>query len=108
MDKPTPIPSQRTEYYARWFSRLKDTASKARIEIRVNRLLLGNPGDHKNLGGGVSELRIDCGPGYRVYYADEGGRIIILLAGGDKHRQSEDVSTARELLISAREELNEK
>ncbi|MCL2881196.1 MAG: type II toxin-antitoxin system RelE/ParE family toxin [Treponema sp.] len=81
-----------------WFSKLKDDRATARITIRIRRLALGNPGDVKPVGNGISELRIDYGPGYRVYFKDTGKDIIILLCGGDKSTQSSDIEQAKEIL----------
>lgn len=83
-----------TEVYRDWIAALKDRAGRARIQMRVDRLVHGNPGQHRNLTDGVSELKIDFGPGYRVYYTERGGEIIVLLAGGDKSSQPQDVKTA--------------
>ncbi|MDK9726350.1 MAG: type II toxin-antitoxin system RelE/ParE family toxin [Sterolibacteriaceae bacterium MAG5] len=83
-----------TEVYRDWIAALKDRAGRARIQMRVDRLVHGNPGQHRNLTDGVSELKIDFGPGYRVYYTERGGEIIVLLAGGDKSSQQQDVKTA--------------
>jgi putative addiction module killer protein len=83
-----------TEVYRDWINSLKDRAGRARIQVRVDRLANGNPGQHRNLSGGVSELKIDFGPGYRVYYTERGGELIILLAGGDKSSQQQDVKIA--------------
>ena len=83
-----------TEVYLDWISALKDRAGRARIQVRVDRLAHGNPGQHRSLAGGVSELKIDCGPGYRVYYTERGGELIILLAGGEKSTQQEDIKSA--------------
>lgn len=80
-----------TEYYRKWFDKLKDRNARARIDIRLRRLSLGNPGDVKSVGEGILELRIDYGPGYRVYFTKKGDRLIILLAGGDKTTQAEDI-----------------
>lgn len=91
------IQIQQTEHYARWFDALKDRSARARIDIRIRRLSLGNPGDVKPVGRGVSELRIDHGPGYRVYFVQRGTQIVVLLAGGDKSSQSRDISVALEL-----------
>lgn len=91
------IQIQQTEHYARWFAALKDRTARARIDIRIRRLSLGNPGDVKSVGRGVCELRIDHGPGYRVYFVQRGTQIIVLLAGGDKSSQSRDISVAMEL-----------
>ena len=91
------IEVRKTEEYARWFARLRDARAKSRINIRIRRLSLGNPGDVKPVGGGVSELRIDVGKGYRVYFVQHGSCVIVLLAGGDKSTQAKDIEKAREL-----------
>ena len=88
---------RQTETYARWFEGLRDRQARMRIIVRVRRLSLGNPGDVKPVGEGVSELRIDYGPGYRVYFVQRGQALVILLAGGDKRTQGRDVKTALEL-----------
>ena len=93
----TVIEIRQTEVYARWFRRLRDRQARARIDIRIRRLSLGNPGDVRSVGRGVSELRIDYGPGYRVYFARSGEAVIVLLAGGDKGSQDRDIRRAREL-----------
>lgn len=81
-----------------WLDALKDRQARARIRTRVDRLSLGNPGDHRALDGGVSELRIDWGPGYRVYFAQTGDVILLLLCGGDKTTQQKDISHAKACL----------
>ena len=91
------IEIRQTETYAEWFLSLRDRQAKARIDIRIRRLSLGNPGDVKAVGEGVSELRIDYGPGYRVYFVQHGQTVVILLAGGDKRTQDRDIKTALEL-----------
>ncbi len=88
---------RQTVEYARWFAELRDPAAKARIDVRIRRLQLGNPGDVKSVGEGVSELRIDYGPGYRVYFVRRGSELIVLLAGGDKRTQSRDIRRAVQL-----------
>lgn len=88
---------RQTEVYFKWFNSLRDRQARARINARIRRLSLGNPGDVKMVGEGVSELRIDYGPGYRVYFVQRQQTIVILLAGGDKHTQDQDIKTAREL-----------
>ena len=75
---------EQTDEYRNWLDSLKDQAGRARVLMRVDRLIHGNPGDHRNLTEGVSELKIDVGPGYRVYYAIRGNRRLLLVAGGDK------------------------
>ena len=91
------IEIRQTETYAEWFLSLRDRQAKARIDIRIRRLSLGNPGDAKAVGEGVSELRIDYGPGYRVYFVQHGQTVVILLAGGDKRTQNRDIKAALEL-----------
>jgi putative addiction module killer protein len=83
-----------TETYLQWFDSLRDRQARVRIDIRIRRLSAGNPGDVKPVGKGVSELRIDYGPGYRVYFVQRGDEIIVLLAGGDKRSQDQDIQTA--------------
>ena len=85
---------QLTEVYLDWINAVRDRAVRARIQVRVDRLVHGNPGQHRTLTDGVSELKIDVGPGYRVYYTERGGELIVLLAGGDKSRQQNDIKTA--------------
>ncbi len=91
------IEIRQTEVYASWFARLRDRQARARVDVRIRRLSLGNAGDVRPVGEGVSELRIDYGPGYRVYFVQRGAALIILLAGGDKRTQDEDIQTALEL-----------
>lgn len=88
----------RTDTFDKWFRGLRDTRAKARIDERLERLANGNPGDVKPVGSGVSELRIDYGPGYRLYYVQRGKLVIILLCGGDKASQRRDVTKAIELV----------
>ncbi|HEY7064057.1 MAG TPA: type II toxin-antitoxin system RelE/ParE family toxin [Chloroflexota bacterium] len=83
--------------YARWFASLRDRQARARIDARIRRLSLGNSGDVRPVGEGVSELWIDYGPGYRVYFVQRGQTLVILLAGGDKRTQNRDIRTALEL-----------
>ena len=83
-----------TEVYRDWIDSLKDLAGRARIQVRVDRLIHGNPGKHRVLTDGVCELKIDFGPGYRVYYTERGGELIVLLGGGDKKTQTQDIKTA--------------
>jgi len=88
---------RKTEAYARWLDGLRDIRARARVLARVERLVIGNPGDVKPVGEGVSELRIDYGPGYRVYFTMHGRTVIILLAGGEKRTQASDIKTALRL-----------
>ena len=92
------IEVRRTETYVRWFGEIKDRHARARITARIRRLSLGNPGDVRPVGKGVSELRIDYGPGYRVYFVQRGSSLATLLTGGDKTTQSRDISRAYDLV----------
>lgn len=87
----------KTNHFDKWFRQLKDIRAAARIQMRLDRLAAGNPGDVRPVGGGISELRIDYGPGYRVYYQQRGDVLIVLLHGGDKSSQAKDITRAREL-----------
>ena len=91
------IEVRKTEIFAKWLDGLHDIRARARILVRIERLAAGNPGDVKPVGGGISELRIDYGPGYRVYYKKHGQKVVILLAGGDKSTQAKDIKTALRL-----------
>lgn len=91
------IEIRQTEEYVRWFERLRDPRARARILVRIRRLSLGNPGDVRSVGEGVSELRIDFGPGYRIYIKQKGKTLVILLAGGDKDSQKRDIERAKGL-----------
>jgi putative addiction module killer protein len=83
-----------TRLYLAWLNGLRDRAARARILVRVERLAHGNPGLHKRISAKVFELKIDTGPGYRVYYTEIGDELILLLCGGDKRRQHRDIQTA--------------
>jgi len=85
---------EKTDEYRDWIDNLKDLAGRARILMRVDRLFHGNPGPHRNLTHGVSELKVDAGPGYRVYYTQRGDRLLLLLIGGDKSTQAKDIGRA--------------
>ena len=85
---------RKTDLFARWLDGLRDVRARARIQARIERLVAGNPGDVAPVGEGVSELRIDIGPGYRVYFKRRGHAVIILLAGGDKSSQAADIKKA--------------
>ncbi|MFZ5564402.1 MAG: type II toxin-antitoxin system RelE/ParE family toxin [Thermodesulfobacteriota bacterium] len=91
------IEIRRTDLFTDWIDGLHDIRARARILVRIERLAAGNPGDAKAVGEGVAELRIDYGPGYRVYYKRQGQKLIILLAGGDKRTQARDIKTALRL-----------
>ena len=88
---------RKTDVYAEWIDNLRDLQGRARILVRVERLASDNPGDVKAISGGVSELRVHFGPGYRVYFSQRGNDIVILLAGGDKSTQPRDIQTALQL-----------
>jgi putative addiction module killer protein len=88
---------RKTETYVRWLDGLRDIHARARVLVRVERLAAGNPGDVRPVGKGVSEMRIDYGPGYRVYYTQRGREVVVLLAGGDKGTQATDIKIALRL-----------
>jgi putative addiction module killer protein len=94
----------RTDVFDDWLRGMRDLTSRARIDMRIRRLANGNPGDVRPVGKGVSELRIDTGPGYRVYFAAKGDELILLLAGGDKSTQARDIETALALWKDWKEE----
>ena len=91
------IEVRKTEAFSNWIDGLQDLRARARILVRIERFIAGNPGDIKPIGEGVSEMRIDYGPGYRVYFKKAGLKVIILLAGGDKNTQSKDIKIALQL-----------
>ena len=91
------IEVRKSATYSAWIDALRDRTAVARIDIRIRRLSLGNPGDVRPVGEGVSEMRVDYGPGYRVYYKQRGPIMVILLCGGDKNTQARDIATAKEL-----------
>ncbi len=91
------IEIQKTPSFSSWIDNLRDLHARARIQMRIARLARGNPGDVRPVGEGVSELRINCGPGYRVYYVQRGQSLVVLLCGGDKSSQSSDIAKALEL-----------
>jgi putative addiction module killer protein len=86
-----------TSLFSDWLESLRDNVARTRIQARILRLSAGNPGDVKPVGEGVSEMRIDHGPGYRVYFVRKGSKLIVLLAGGDKGTQAKDIRTALKL-----------
>jgi len=88
---------RKTGAYEAWYAKLRDQNAKARIDVRIRRLELGNPGAVERVGEGVSELKIDYGPGYRVYFVQKGKNIVILLCGGDKSTQAKDIKAALKL-----------
>jgi putative addiction module killer protein len=88
---------EKTEAFDTWLKALRDARAKAKIISRIERLADGNPGDVKSVGNGISEMRIHYGPGYRVYYCQQGETIVIILCGGDKDSQAKDIATAKEI-----------
>jgi putative addiction module killer protein len=88
---------RKTELFAQWLDGLRDLQARARVQVRIERLAQGNLGDVQPVGEGVSELRINYGPGYRVYFKQRGREVVILLAGGDKRTQAKDIQTALRL-----------
>lgn len=94
---------EKTDEYATWIDALKDQAGRARVLVRVERLIGGNPGQHRNLTDGVSELKVEFGPGYRVYYSRRGTRLLLLLVGGDKSSQSKEIQLAIKLAKNFKE-----
>ncbi len=93
----------RSATFDRWLRKLKDRRAAARVLVRIDRLAAGNPGDVKPVGAGISELRIDYGPGYRVYYLHEGDLLIVLLCGGDKASQDDDIAEAHKIAAAWRD-----
>ncbi len=91
------IDMKKTDVFVQWLDELRDIRARARVQARIERLAAGNPGDVKPVGDGVSELRIDYGPGYRVYFTRRGNEVVILLDGGDKSTQDTDIKTAQGL-----------
>ena len=96
---------RQSSVYQKWIEGLRDERARYRINARIRRLEEGNPGDVKPAGGGISEIRIDYGPGYRVYYKDTGREIIILLCGGDKRTQQADIAAAKKIARAYEEEI---
>lgn len=98
-----PFEVRETGVFRRWFDKLHDENARRRITVRIRRLAEGNFGDVRPVGSGVAELRIDYGPGYRVYFTRRGAELILLLVGGDKRTQGQDIVTARALARASRE-----
>lgn len=92
-----------TQDFDRWLRKLKDTQARLRILARLDRLAAGNIGDMKSVGGGIVELRLAFGPGYRIYLARRGDRLVLLLCGGDKSSQTDDIARARALAAEWKE-----
>ena len=91
------IEGRQTAVFTTWLGKLRDMNARIRIVARIRRMEAGNPGDWKSVGDGVNEMRVDWGPGYRVYYVHRGEEIVILLCGGDKRTQEADIQKAKEL-----------
>lgn len=94
----------KSDDYDAWFCAIRDAKTKARIAVRIERLALGNPGDVRPIGEGLSELRLDFGPGYRIYFARRGAELIVLLGGGDKATQTKDIKAAKGLWAAWKEQ----
>lgn len=92
------IEVRKTESFAAWFDSLRDRHARMRIQVRIDRLGIGNPGQHRALTAGVCEMKIDYGAGYRVYYVKRGDVLIVLLCGGDKRTQDKDIAMAAALV----------
>ena len=88
---------EKTNHFDKWFKKLKDVRAKAKIAVLFKKIEIGNLGDHKSIGDGLSEFRIAYGPGYRIYYRKKGNIIILLLNGGDKNSQERDIARAKEI-----------
>jgi putative addiction module killer protein len=88
------IEVRRTAVFTEWLDGLRDLRARARVQARIERLAMGNPGDVRPVGEGISELRVDHGPGYRLYFTRRGPELILLLMGGDKGTQTEDIRAA--------------
>ena len=93
---------RQTEVFVEWLRQLRDERARARINVRLRRLAAGNAGQVRSVGGGVAELKIDYGPGYRVYFTRCGTEIVVLLCGGDKSSQSSDIEAAKKLALLLR------
>ena len=91
------IEVRQTEIFSKWLRALRDRRARVRIQARIDRFEAGNSGDIKPVGGGVFEMRIDYGPGYRVYFVKRGSKLVILLAGGDKGSQAKDIEKAKQI-----------
>lgn len=98
-----PVEIVRTDVFDRWLSGLRDRKARAKIQVRLDRLALGNPGDVEPVGNGVSELRVHYGPGYRVYFVQRGLILVVLLCGGDKASQGRDIRAAKEMAAQLEE-----
>lgn len=95
---------QKTDQFEKWFRKLKDIRAKARILVRIKKAEMGNLGDHRPVGQKISEMKIDYGPGYRLYFTKKKDVIILLLTGGDKSSQSRDIEKAQKILVEIGEQ----
>jgi putative addiction module killer protein len=93
----------KSDTFDRWLKRLPDARARARIQVRIDRLQMGNPGDVRPVGEGVSEMRVDYGPGYRLYFVRRGLIAVVLLCGGDKSTQAKDILLAKAIAIQWKE-----
>ncbi len=98
------IEIRQSNTFAEWLDGLRDERARAKINVRIRRLSLGNPGDVKPVGEGVGELRIDYGPGYRLYFVQRGAQLIVLLCGGDKSTQARDIENAKAMAKTLKEQ----
>ncbi len=98
------IEIRQSDTFAEWLDGLRDERARAKINVRIRRLSLGNPGDVKPVGEGVGELRIDYGPGYRLYFVQRGAQLIVLLCGGDKSTQARDIENAKAMAKTLKEQ----
>ena len=98
-----PVELLKTDVFDRWLTKLRDARGAARVQARLDRLAMGNPGDAKSVGEGVIEMRINYGPGYRVYYVRRGAMVILLLCGGDKSTQAKDIARAKQMVHALKE-----
>ncbi len=98
------IEIRQSETFAEWLDGLRDERARAKINVRIRRLSLGNPGDVKSVGEGVGELRIDYGPGYRLYFVQRGAQLVVLLCGGDKTTQARDIESAKAMAKTMKEQ----
>jgi putative addiction module killer protein len=103
----TPLEVIQHDVFREWLLELRDDKARARIAVRIRRLELGNPGEVKPVGGGVSEMKIDYGPGYRLYFIAMGTKTVILLCGGDKATQDRDITNAKAMVPAVRKEIGD-
>jgi putative addiction module killer protein len=107
MAEVAPLEVIQHDVFREWLLGLRDAKARARITVRIRRLELGNPGEIKSVGGSVSEMKIDYGPGYRMYSTTVGAKIVILLCGGDKATQDRDIENAKAMVAAVRKEMKQ-